>query len=293
MSSWCVLCIGSAGHGTGSCKKKSTGKRKSTKDDFGLLDTKEDIEDCKDWCNRKGFQLYGTYEVAGKVGSSRQCYEAVQRFFQYCKDHSLSPILYYSGHGNKNGDWAFPDGSYFTFEDLDQIVTSISLRSIPVIMSDACYSGVWVWKGISGEPRKWHMVSASGKESAAYNRAFAKAVFRGQYWENGKCLLVEQDAIASKHYGSNVTVTYSRLEGVNRVFVMTFTCEGSTLENWKTYVSRLEGVNLGKLAMRFVMTIDEMLKLQRFEQLAERGRAVAERLIQIRRGSLHQCSRYL
>lgn len=161
-----VFCIGSAGHGSG------TAKDDATKDDLGLLDTKTDIEDCKAYMKERSnfFEFFGSYEVSGRAGSADGCKSELKSFFAYCKERKIPPIVYYTGHGDRDGDWCFPDGGYITFSSVMELNTS---GWKPTIWSDCCYSGKWA-AAANGKAR---VIAAAAAAKTAINRVFAKAVF--------------------------------------------------------------------------------------------------------------------
>merc|ERR1712014_176742 len=113
-----VICIGSAGHGSGTAKGDA-----NTKDSTGLLDTKDDIEDCKRYMvqNSSFYEFCGAYEVSGIIGSAEECEANLRKFFEYCKEKKIAPIVYYTGHGDSDGDWCFPNGGYISYEGLKDL----------------------------------------------------------------------------------------------------------------------------------------------------------------------------
>merc|ERR1712072_1402314 len=80
-----------------------------------------------------------------------------------------------TGHGDTNGDWCFPQGR-ISFASLSKLHNDNHTGWVPRIYSDCCHSGNWAHKGVS---HGWHVVCASDSTKQAYNRTFAKAVFKG------------------------------------------------------------------------------------------------------------------
>jgi len=183
---YAIFAIGSAGHGCGTAKKEAS------KDDMGLLDTKDDIEDCKTYINKKGnfFEFFGSYEVSGRVGSADSCKSELSNFFEYCKERTLPAIVYYTGHGDSDGDWQFPCGGYITFSKILELNTS---GFKPTIWSDCCYSGQWA-KASQGKAR---VIAAAAADKLARNRVFAKAVFCNSSGHQEKLWSNSIDAVMS------------------------------------------------------------------------------------------------
>lgn len=193
---WGIFCIGSAGHGSG------TAKAEASKDDMGLLDTKTDIEDCKAYINTHSshFEFYGSYEVSGRVGSADACKTELANFYKYCQERKLPPVVYYTGHGDTDGDWCFPDGGYITLKHVLNLNTS---GWKPTIWCDCCYSGKWA-HGADGKAR---IIAAANSTKKAINRVFAKAVFgnksedQDRLWSSSiDAVMVDFDASEVKYF---------------------------------------------------------------------------------------------
>lgn len=169
---WCVFAVGSAGHGSGKAKVKATN---------GELSVHEDITDLKTWLGTGHLRTswgadpvwYGEYTVSSRVGYAKHCLEEMRVFFKYCKEHDLSPFIYYTGHGDERGDWCFPSGKV-SFQEIKDAQKSVPGLGYLVILSDCCFSGNWVWEG---KNQNIHVVSASGTDKEALDRVFANAVF--------------------------------------------------------------------------------------------------------------------
>ena len=69
----------------------------------------------------------------------------IKQFFDFCKCNDFKPILYYTGHGEKDsGDWCFHDGTVSIYDILGIINKQRNLEiQMPWLISDACYSGHW------------------------------------------------------------------------------------------------------------------------------------------------------
>jgi len=182
-----VMCIGSAGHGSGTAKGAA-----NAKDSTGLLDTKDDIEDCKRYMieHNSFYEFIGAYEVSGIIGSADDCKRQLQKFFEYCKEKRIAPIVYYTGHGDCDGDWRFPNGGYLTYDQVKALnVSGWKLE----IWADCCYAGQWAKKA-NGTAR---VIAAASGEKKAINRVFARAVFNGSQADQDRLWSGDIDAISA------------------------------------------------------------------------------------------------
>jgi len=180
----CCLAIGSAGAGVGGYSKYKDARcvqggrgnaRKDAADEYGLLATREDISDFMQWCHARNYDWYGSFEVSGRLGNIKQVIEAIHGWLDYCKRHTLRPIIYYSGHGNVDGDWVFKDG-VITFDDVENYNDKIETGFVVNVISDCCYSGKWCDK--SAQRTKMNVLAASGPGHCAIDRIFAQAFFQ-------------------------------------------------------------------------------------------------------------------
>jgi len=165
----CVLAIGSAGHGSGNAKSKAA--------DFGLLDTKTDIQDLEEWCKSRDFEYFGAYEVRGRIGSARDCLCGIERFMDHCRETKQVPFIYYSGHGERGtGNWCFPDGSRIGLEDIVKLNnTGWKL----MIHCDCCFSGHWAELAKQKFSHTIsHLLCASSASDKARDRWHAQAWFK-------------------------------------------------------------------------------------------------------------------
>jgi hypothetical protein len=173
---WSYFCIGSGGHGNGKAKAKSTNAQ---------LETEQDIADCRSYFNGKHcprktpITFGGALNVVGLAGSASAVLDEITSFFERCKHNDEVPILYYTGHGDSDGSWCFPKGE-ISFDDIAQARKKAGCR-MPAVLCDCCHSGEWVYRAKNSNDQ-WHIVAASGGSSQekklAYNRVFAKAVFK-------------------------------------------------------------------------------------------------------------------
>lgn len=207
MSKNYVMCIGSAGDDWGA----SFTKAKSTK---GYLSTRDDIRDAEKFFMKylENCSVIAGYEVRGMIGSAKECYASIKKFYKKCQDDDARPTLYYTGHGDSEGDWRFPNDGWISIEMLTGApcgggaspdwYTGGGVKprgsSYPMdIISDCCYSGKWVqW---SEENRSyWMVTAASGPNQVAHDRLFAEAVFNAKDSERKK-LKNERGAVIRKY----------------------------------------------------------------------------------------------
>lgn len=179
------LAIGSAGEGVGGYSKYkdasravggTSGSARKDEDDYGLLATKQDIEDFKEWARKCRYDWFGSIEVSGHVGKTKEVVNYIHDFFRYCKSKRLKPIIYYSGHGDEDGDWVFPD-DVVTFDDVERYNNKIDTGYVINVISDCCFSGRWVQQ--SNKKTKMNVLAASAPDECALDRIFAQAFFKG------------------------------------------------------------------------------------------------------------------
>jgi hypothetical protein len=185
------FCIGSAGHGNGKAKVKSTNAQ---------LETDQDITDCRSYFDGKQSPITfgGALNVVGLAGSASAVLDEITCFFERCKYNDEVPILYYTGHGDTDGSWCFPKGK-ISFDDIAEARKKSGCR-MPALLCDCCHSGEWVYRAKNSSDQ-WHIVAASGgscqEKKLAFNRVFAKAAFRND--KGAKELLYSDSrAIATK-----------------------------------------------------------------------------------------------
>mmetsp|Transcript_133232 Transcript_133232/g.371408 ORF Transcript_133232/g.371408 Transcript_133232/m.371408 type:complete len:223 (-) Transcript_133232:147-815(-) len=207
------LAIGSAGEGVGGYSKYkdlgrrhggASGARKDANEDYGLLATKQDIEDFKTWSVGKRFKWFGSMEVSGMIGKHSQCVSAIQEWLAHCKQQKLKPLIYYSGHGDENGNWVFPDG-VVTFDDIEQYNNTINTGFVVDVISDCCYSGAWV--DLSQQRTKMNVVAASAADDCAIDRIFAQAFFKNSAAHRE--ILHDIKACYTRFDGRNACVKYN------------------------------------------------------------------------------------
>jgi len=197
------FCIGSAGHGNGQAKNKANS---------GRLDTKSDIADCKQYFGKHEATMmcYGEYEVGGNVGKSSECLQYIKKFFECCKRDEVAPVIYYTGHGDANGDWCFPEGK-ISWKDLLDLYSESKLTQVPSILSDCCHSGTWCWRAAEHQKKsgqKLQVIAACNHNKLATNKLFAKAVFLNDKDAQASLRAEDHDAVAnpSAHASSDLGV---------------------------------------------------------------------------------------
>lgn len=208
----CCLAIGSAGSGVGGFSKYKSarrdhggcgGARKDAAEEYGLLATRQDINDFMEWSQARKYDWYGSIEVSGKVGKFATVIDGIHDWLSYCKKHRLRPIVYYSGHGNEDGDWVFNDGE-ITFDDIENWNDAINTGFIVNVISDCCYSGKWC--ETSAARTKMNVLAASGPDECAIDRIFAQGFFRGS--EEHKAVLKDVDARYTQYVGDRCVQYY-------------------------------------------------------------------------------------
>lgn len=189
------LAIGSAGKGvSGHTKSKSKHDRKPADDDWHLLATKQDIEKYKEWLasfrGEGAPEWHGSYEVSGGCGDRAGCIAELHKFFRECQRRQKPPVIYYTGHGDTDGDWCFP-GGYITFDDVENFHHTHSSGYVVTVISDCCFSGKWVEQ--SARKTKMNVFAASGPNTEAINLIFSQAVFdrSGEHVDVLRCLGAE------------------------------------------------------------------------------------------------------
>merc|ERR1712062_410699 len=80
-------------------------------------------------------------------------------------------------HGDRNGNWGFPEGR-ITFNEINELVCTYGGPCYYLVLyCDCCYSGRWAEQAAG-----MHALSvqtASGPSSVAINREFAEAKWKG------------------------------------------------------------------------------------------------------------------
>ncbi len=128
-------------------------------------------------------------------------------------------MIYYTGHGTEDtGDWVFED-SCITFEEIMDIYLSKFRGKLLYILSDACYSGVWVDKlaacmdrlgiGACGHLAKKEgilikLIAACERSTFSYDGFFSEEVLSSS--ESGKLLMNRGNVITK---GGNTQTTQS------------------------------------------------------------------------------------
>jgi hypothetical protein len=207
------LAIGSAGEGVGGytkykdCSRRTGGlgaQRKDASEDYGLLATKQDIQDFKKWSSKHNYVWFGSSEFSGRCGKIKESIAVIHDFLRFCKQKQLRPIIYYTGHGDEDGDWVFPDGT-IKFDDVESYNNTIDTGFVVNVIADCCYSGKWVQQ--SAQKTKMNVLAASAPEDCAIDRIFAQAYF-GWSAEHME-VLRDIRAIYSKYDGRNCCNAYA------------------------------------------------------------------------------------
>ncbi len=87
-----------------------------------------------------------------------------------------TPVLYYSGHGEKGtGNWCFKNGCVSP-QDVERIHGSVAGCRYPMIISDSCYSGFWA--DYLSLKKGYHCLAASPYHSVAYDTSTIRAFFK-------------------------------------------------------------------------------------------------------------------
>merc|ERR1712187_140139 len=167
------IAIGSAGKGVGGYTK-SKSQRMDADSEYSLLATKQAIDRFKTWAASKRYKWYGSVEVSGSCGRKNNAVDDIKSFLRACKSSGLRPIIYYTGHGDKSGNWVFPDGTV-TFKDIYDYANQINCGWVVNVISDFCYSGQWVQQ--SNRQTAMNVLAASGANECAINEIFSQAYF--------------------------------------------------------------------------------------------------------------------
>ena len=131
-----------------------------------------------------------------------------------------SYLIYYTGHGEKKtGNWVFPDETYMTLQKLLKIWTATTKTRSEVnlvLISNSCYSGVWVRIPKSYHHNKEHtnveMVAACGpKDTTGYVKKgsyFTKAICKKNFCFNGAPRVT--NSLRAKLITDNMKITNKR-----------------------------------------------------------------------------------
>ena len=89
----------------------------------------------------------------------------IQEFFESCKEFYMKPMIFYTGHGERNtGNWCFSDGK-LSFEDILNLIPA-GMEN-PTIISDACFSGRWAIACDEHQRESLYCLSACGPDETA------------------------------------------------------------------------------------------------------------------------------
>ena len=91
----------------------------------------------------------------------------ITRLFEICSRHGEKPMLYYTGHGEKEtGNWCFEDGKISIETILDILPKG---TYYPMIFSDTCYSGHWANFCLEKNIKGFHCLAACPEHSKAFD----------------------------------------------------------------------------------------------------------------------------
>eukprot|EP01036_Dinobryon_divergens_P025015 gene25015-33521_t len=184
--------IGSAGHHNGF---QSIG---SLPEDIKYLRTSEDLQEMLEYAQKYNNQMLGCVDSRGLAGSKSTIVQQLQNAFNYVRLYRGVLVLYYSGHGDINGDWCNNANSHkHNLEILENqwcqranqnpsfeaALDTLRTRAVPpiAIISDCCYSGQWVQKAIDYRLNEdFTVVSACGRDKKARDRVFSQAFWKGR-----------------------------------------------------------------------------------------------------------------
>jgi hypothetical protein len=171
------------------------------------LETQQDIDDCRTYFGGVNtpskITFGGAVNVMGNAGSASATLDEVKKFFERCKRNDECPIIYYTGHGNDQGNWCFPRGT-ISFEEIVEANVK-SGANLVTLLCDCCHAGEWVYRSKTHKENV-HVVGAAGgsrqDKNLAYNRVFAQAAFKKEEAARSK-LYSDSRAISTKKIGSS------------------------------------------------------------------------------------------
>ena len=93
--------------------------------------------------------------------------DRIRRLFETCSRGKAKPMLYYTGHGEKEtGNWCFADGKISIEEILGMRPKG---TAYPMIFSDTCYSGHWANFCLKRNIEGFHCLAACPEYSKAFD----------------------------------------------------------------------------------------------------------------------------
>eukprot|EP00483_Globobulimina_turgida_P001981 UN01983 len=101
--------------------------------------------------------------------------------------------IYYTGHGDSDGDWQFPNGwiSFnWVWDTWDKHTKNANRRHL-MIVSDCCHSGKWAIRAEGDE--NCTVITAAGEECAARDNEFSQ-VFVACNWDRKRKANIPQYA---------------------------------------------------------------------------------------------------
>ena len=91
----------------------------------------------------------------------------IRKFFEHCKANDFKPMLYYTGHGQKNtGNWCFSDLT-LSLGDILKLIP-VGMEN-PTIICDACFSGRWAIVCADLQWESLYCLSACGPDETAFD----------------------------------------------------------------------------------------------------------------------------
>merc|ERR1711879_113597 len=108
----------------------------------------------------------------------------------------VSPVLYYTGHCDSDGDWRFRNGGWISFRHLIEMKEEVYADKIATlhVWSDCCYAGKWAFEAAAMKFPPF-LLAASNASKCARNRVFARAVFRGSSADQDRLWSCDIDAV--------------------------------------------------------------------------------------------------
>jgi hypothetical protein len=135
----------------------------------------EDVKRIRKLAERFGKGLYGEFQCKGKAGKTRSMKYEIECYF---KREEAGHVIYYTGHGDTNGDWHFTDGK-ITFDWISQAFKSYAPANANkyrkcILICDCCYSGKWADRASEIHDENMIVIAAAGSYGKAVDNIFSK-----------------------------------------------------------------------------------------------------------------------
>eukprot|EP01084_Bolivina_argentea_P186472 321425_1 len=173
-----IMAIGSGGD----IKHGAVAKAKSATNSSELA-VELDIDRLKSHSKHK---IYGTIICKGKVGKTESVKSEIIDFFKSKQEQDVW-CIYYTGHGNRDGDWCFYDGRISFGWILHAFKQNYKKHFGGIvrlhIVSDCCYSGKWVDAASKAYKNLPYAVFVE-VDSAAGSQCVAKDNVYSSRWSN-------------------------------------------------------------------------------------------------------------